>query len=133
MPSIEVDQRTARALEFAANVAGVSTGEVVARLVNQASLPVPASETPSAAVHRAGSGRIAIHVEYAGHRTNAWFTPATHGVDIEEGPLSGQSFRSPSGAARAVVSRHKPAVDPNRNGWIFWTVTETGGLLQGMR
>lgn len=133
MPSIEVDQRTARALEFAAKMAGVSTGEVVARLVDQASMPIPGSEAPSAVADHAGTGRIAIHVEYEGQRVNAWFTPTTHAVEIEEGPLSDQSFKSPSGAARAVVTRLKPGVDPSRNGWVFWTVSETGGALQELR
>jgi hypothetical protein len=32
-----------------------------------------------------------------------------------------------------VVKHYKPGVDPNRNGWGFWTVSETGEWLQALR
>lgn len=78
-------------------------------------------------------GKVAIHVDYQGHRMRAWFTPATHRVDFDEGPLRGQNFKSASGAARAVIQHLNPEVNPSRNGWIFWTVTHSGVLLEGLR
>jgi hypothetical protein len=98
------------------------------RLIAQSVLPVK----PPVADRRSTDTRVAVHVDYDGCRTNAWFTPPGW-MDIEEGPLAGQSFKSPSGAAMAVVVRFRPKVDPNRNGWIFWTVTETGQLLETLR
>ena len=126
MVKIEVDRSTARSLEFAASIAGVTAGEVVARLVAQSSMPKEAA-TGSA------PGKIAIHADYEGIRSNALFDAETERVDFVEGPLAGKSFKSPSGAAVAVVKHYKPDVDPNRNGWGFWTVTETGEWLQALR
>ena len=90
-----------------------------------------ASGSNVAAVDR--PGRVAIYVDYQEHRMTAWFTPATHRVHFDEGPLCGQNFKSPSGAARAVVQHLNPGVNPSRNGWIFWTVTQSGLLLEGLR
>jgi hypothetical protein len=83
---------------------------------------------------RAGDGsRVAIHGDYEGRRTKAWFSPSTQRVEIAEGPLAGASYKSPSGAARAVVAHGNPEVNPSRNGWAFWTVTATGAPLQSLR
>lgn len=77
--------------------------------------------------------RVAIHVVYEGHRCDAMFDPANERVDIVSGSLAGRSYRTPSGAAVEVVRVSNPAVNPNRNGWSFWTITETGDLLQSLR
>jgi hypothetical protein len=129
MVNIKVDTRTAQALDFAANIAGITPGEVVARLVKQNSLPPSDDKTALTAP----DGKVPIHADYEGFRNNALFDPATERVDFVEGPLAGQSFKSPSGAAVAVVKHHNPDVDPNRNGWSFWTVSETGEWLQSLR
>ncbi|MFY1578933.1 hypothetical protein ACN26Z_29005 [Verrucosispora sp. WMMD703] len=47
--------------------------------------------------------------------------------------MEGKTFRTPSEAARAVVSALRPGVSPQRNGWTFWTITETGQPLQTVR
>jgi hypothetical protein len=47
-------------------------------------------------------------------------------VEILDGPLAGKSFKTPTGAARAVVHRYNPDVNDNRNGWLFWWLEQDG-------
>jgi hypothetical protein len=54
-----------------------------------------------------------------------YFAPAR--VEIIDGPLKGRSFRSPTGAARAVLREYNPRVNDNRNGWGFWQIDNGGG------
>lgn len=126
MMSVKLDDKTGQTLQFAANIAGISVAEVVARLVRESALP-------RVELAAEASGLIAIHADYEGFRSNAFFDPQTERVQFVEGPLAGQSFKSPSGAARAVVSHYKPQVDSNRNGWGFWVVSQTGEWLQSIR
>jgi hypothetical protein len=76
---------------------------------------------------------VAIHVVYNGARINARFDTNSEGVEILDGALAGKVFKSPSGAAIAIVRQYNPRVHPNRNGWSFFTVTSTGELLQSIR
>ncbi|MFG2563569.1 hypothetical protein [Streptomyces sp. NPDC048496] len=75
---------------------------------------------------------IEIHAIYEGQRTQAFYDPSSRIVTIHSGPGRGE-YESPSGAAVAVVRALNPHVNPNRNGWAFWTVTATGNLLQSIR
>lgn len=128
---VEVDDDTARSLEFAARIAGTSVREVIARLVAEASAPLGdhAKESPDTR-----EARIAIYADYAGQRTRATYDETTTRVDVTSGPLSGRSFKTPTGAARAVIGHYKPDINPNRNGWTFWTVDDgSGQLLHAIR
>jgi hypothetical protein len=125
MPTVEIDEDTDRYLSFAARVAQISKGAVVARLV--------AGDRPQAPSVEPGDSRVAVHADYAGYRTAAMFVPGPARVEIVDGPLAGQVFRSPSEAARAVVSHYRPTVSAHRNGWSFWIVTATGLPLQAIR
>lgn len=80
-----------------------------------------------------GAGRVPIEVDYDGFRTRALFNRSDQSVEIIDGPLEGQRFKSPSGAAVAVVRHFRPEVDANRNGWVFCTVGATGELLRSIR
>ncbi|MCG7285454.1 hypothetical protein MHY85_05620 [Cellulomonas sp. ACRRI] len=130
MPHIEVDNQTAFAIQLAADTAAISPGEVIRRLIERSR---PAAFSTAATVDEGLDGGLEIHAIYDGHRTNAVYELASRRVTITDGPLAGKSFKSPSGAAIAVVSRFRPDVNPNRNGWSFWTVTGTGELLQSVR
>lgn len=78
--------------------------------------------------------RVGVYVDYEGHRTRGNYDRDTKRIDITSGPLAGQSFKTPTGAARAVVAYYKPDVNPNRNGWSFWLLDDgSGGLLQTIR
>src|SRR5689334_7789851 len=68
MPMIEVDQETDEYLKFAASIAGVSKGQVVAQLVAER---LSGLEGPSK-----GDGKpdtVPIHAFYEGHHTEALY------------------------------------------------------------
>ncbi|GGT04414.1 hypothetical protein GCM10010271_02850 [Streptomyces kurssanovii] len=75
---------------------------------------------------------VEIHATYEGRRVDAYYDPVSRVVRIPSGPGRGE-YETPSGAAVAVVHALNPHVNPNRNGWNFWTVTATGGWLQSIR
>lgn len=130
-PTIEIDDLTYRSLEFAALMANSTASEMVARLVEQASVPQP---TPGPDSTGATRNEVAIFADYEGHRTQALYDPDTTRIDITGGPLRGTSHKTPTGAARAVVAHYKPKINPNRNGWSFWTLDDgSGRLLQSIR
>jgi hypothetical protein len=64
--------------------------------------------------------------------SQVYYDPSSRTVTIPSGPGRGE-YETPSGAAVAVVHALNPHVNPNRNGWSFWTVTATGQLLQSIR
>jgi hypothetical protein len=124
---IELDEQTHAYVRFAARVAGVAEADIVARAVaayvEDSAPPAPDPWTP-----------VPIHAVYREQRVDALFVPRTHRVAITSGPLEGQKFPSPSGAARAVVA----ALNPERgavhtNGWRFWRLTETDDRLEVLR
>jgi hypothetical protein len=129
---IEVDAMTCRSLEFAARMSGCTVGEVVARLVAEASMPTPSTKENSE--HPEGGNDVAVYADYEGHRTQGRYDPRTTRIDITSGPLAGRSFKTPTGAARAVVAHYKPTVSPSRNGWSFWMLGDgSGNFLQSVR
>ena len=81
----------------------------------------------------AGAEAVEIYVEYDGTRIEAEFDPASRAVRILDGALEGEQYKTPSGAAMAVVRRYRPDVDPHRNGWLFWMVSKSGAPLQSIR
>jgi hypothetical protein len=127
MATIEVDEAVKRTVSFAARMAGVTEGEIVRRLIAADSLEMKERDPRQEGV--------LIYADYEGHRTRAlYFAPAR--VEIIDGPLKGRSFRSPTGAARAVVRHYNPRVNDNRNGWGFWQIDSGGGprvWLQSIR
>jgi hypothetical protein len=126
MATIEVDDETNRFLEFASRVARISKGEVVARLVAADRLP-GVLDPPSPVLG------VPVHADYAGYRTRARYVPGPARIEITDGPLAGATFKSPTAAARAVVSHYRPTVSAHRNGWSFWTVTASQVPLQNLR
>lgn len=112
-------------------MAHTTAGEVVARLVEQASMPEP---VPAASVASGVSTGIPVYADYGGYRTHGTFDRTTTRIDITSGPLAGRSFKTPTGAAMAVVRYYKPGVSPNRNGWSFWNLDDgSGRFLQSIR
>lgn len=104
-------------------------GEVVARLVAET-----ATASPGPEAGEGGGETVEVFCDYEVHRTSGRFDRRTHRVDVTSGPLSGRSFKSPSGAAIEVVTHYKPTVNPNRNGWSFWVLDDgSGHLLQSLR
>lgn len=129
-PTIDVDPATYSAIDLAARLTSLTHSEVVARLIGQSRM----APVPSEAQSDQDPNSVAIYVDYAGHRTNGMFDRLTHRIDIADGPLAGTSYKSPSSAARAVVSHYKPGVSPHRNGWSFWILDDgTGRFVQSIR
>lgn len=130
MPTVALDRSTYDAIDLAARITGMSHSQVVARLVKQSKAAPAMAEAAPGADHQA----IDIYADYEGHRTTALFHQLTNRVDLIDGPLAGQSFKSPSSAARSVVSHYKPGVSPQRNGWTFWILRDgSDRFLQSIR
>ncbi|MDW6059948.1 hypothetical protein SAZ11_20510 [Streptomyces sp. FXJ1.4098] len=77
-------------------------------------------------------GMVAVHARYAGHKVPGEYDPASEALVIPSGPAQGR-YKSPSGAATAVLQAYNPDVAPHRNGWSFWIVDATGARLQSLR
>ena len=128
MESIDIDTGTLRDLTLIANAAGVTHGEAVALLIDR----FWRSTNPAPAAVSSGTG-VTVHATYQGRRIEGEFDPATASLTVTSAPLPGKWFRSPSGAAKAVVAAIKPGVTPNRSGYDFWFVTSTGRTLGSIR
>ncbi|MFI6297654.1 hypothetical protein ACIBEJ_39095 [Nonomuraea sp. NPDC050790] len=129
MVYIEVSADTKEMVAFAARMANVTEGEIVRRLIADFSAVEDAAPTGTE-----GDG-LSIYADYAGRRTRARFIAPAR-VEIVDGPLKGESYKSPTGAARAVVRHYNPEVNDNRNGWMFWVIDNGDGArtwLQTMR
>jgi hypothetical protein len=107
---------------------GVDDNEVIRRLLERFQRP---------AVEDSPTGRpeaeVPVHVIFEKVRTEAIYDRSAKSVTISSGPLAGQAFSTPSGAAAAVIKHYRPDVSPSRNGWSFWTITADGKLLQNIR
>ncbi|MEW1612459.1 hypothetical protein ACIQRJ_34345 [Streptomyces niveus] len=125
--NITVDDVTHTQITLLARAWDVTPGEAVRRLVGHFQHPSPAA-APSAPA----SNRVAVHAIYDGVHVPGLYDPATQALTITEGPAAG-TYRTPSGAASAVLQALKPHVKPNRNGWGFWALDDSGELLQTLR
>ncbi|MER6025029.1 hypothetical protein [Streptomyces sp. NPDC001851] len=123
----EVDDGTFTKVNLLARAWNTSPANVVSKLMEH-------FERPEAVTQASASARpgVAVHALYDGVRVEGAYDPLTHALTITDGPGAG-SYRTPSGAASAVLQAVNPQVKPNRNGWSFWIVTETGRLLQSLR
>jgi hypothetical protein len=125
---IEIDAETDEFLSVAARVAAISKGQVVAQLVALAK----AEPNPTSPAVRS-SAAVTIHADYEGHRTSARYIRGPGRIEILDGPLADTSYKTPSEAAREVVKLYNPSVTANRNGWTFWSISESGDPLQTIR
>jgi hypothetical protein len=116
-------------VQLLAHAWGISSGEAVGRLVEH----FTNASTAGNAEREGPAGAVPIYVVYDATRIDALFDPATKAVTIESGKLKGKTYATPSGAAVAVVAASNPTINPNRNGWFFWLLTENGELLQTIR
>lgn len=128
MKSIEVSDGVHERVALLARAWGVSAGEAIRRLLDEF---VHSGE--QAPRREPEDDEIPIHAVYEGQRIDAVYHTRTKRVDAGTGVLAGQSFKSPSGAAMAIVRALNPKVHPNRNGWTFWTITQTGKTLEAIK
>jgi hypothetical protein len=128
LPTINLDPITHDRLRLVAGALNKSECATVAHLLDRLGGQPAASGAPTTP-----KGPTPIHVVYKGHRVDAEYDRKTQAVTITSGPLAGETFEKPSPAARAVVGLVAPNVNPHRNGWGFWIVTDTGDTLQSIR
>jgi hypothetical protein len=125
MATIEVDEHTKRTVALAAQMANDTEGGIIRRLIAASTLP---EENSSQSTNHG----VAVYADYEGHRVRArYFEPAR--VEIIDGPLAGQSFKTPTGAARAVVRHYNPSINDNRNGWAFWQIDTEAGTRRSLQ
>ncbi|MFG1646106.1 hypothetical protein ACGFMK_38005 [Amycolatopsis sp. NPDC049252] len=127
-PTIEVSHEALTRIRLLQSAWQTSEAAVVDRLLDafaQAGQPLPSQEQ--------NPDELKVHATYEGQRVRGTFDLQTHHLQITEGPLAGQMFKSPSGAAMAVVRHLNPDVHNNRNGWTFWTISDTKRPLLSMR
>nr|MDT0660245.1 hypothetical protein [Micromonospora sp. DSM 115978] len=124
MATLEVPEAVHDQISLLAKAWGISKGAAVERLLDEFRRPREAA---------AGPEGVPVHAVYQGKRVEGRFVPATERLTITTGELSNQTFRSPTGAAIALVRSSNPHINPNRNGWTFWTVTATERPLQSIR
>jgi len=105
---------------------GVGEEEVVLRLLEHFE---NSEQRPPAGLPR---GLVAVHAFYAGHKVSGEYDPESQSLVIPSGPAQGR-YKTPSGAATAVLRAYNPDVAPHRNGWSFWVVEESGARLQSLR
>ncbi|MCS0600324.1 hypothetical protein NX794_03630 [Streptomyces sp. LP11] len=124
--NIAVADATFAQVNLLARAWGVSPGQAVTRLVEHFQLP------DAARITEPRGERVAVHAIYNSERFEGEYDPVTQALSVTSGKAAG-NYRTPSGAASAVLQAANPDVKPNRNGWGFWTVSETGKLLQSLR
>ncbi|MGW5679246.1 hypothetical protein ACWEV4_29900 [Streptomyces sp. NPDC003860] len=126
--SIGLDDATYARVRLLARAWTVSEGEAVRRLVEHFEREPRSPKTPETEE----DATLAVHVVYEGNRVDGRYDPATRSLEITAGPAAGR-YKSPSGAAAAVLQAYNPKVAPNRNGWSFFVVNDTGDFLQSVR
>ena len=127
MPTIDLHPRDFRRLALLGRAWNVDVSGAVSRLLDEFEAGAPSATTP------ASEEQVPVHAVYADQRVEGLFDRRTRRLRITSGPLADRTYRSPSGAAVAVVGMHNRSVSPNRNGWSFWLINETGELLQTLR
>lgn len=108
---------------------GVDDNEVIRRLLEHFQQPMEEAEADSGEAQ----AEVRVYAIFDKVRTDAVFDRSARSLTIVSGPLAGQSFSSPSGAAGAIIKHYRPDINPSRNGWSFWTVASDGRLLQSVR
>jgi hypothetical protein len=128
MKPLTVDDDVHDQVELLARAWSVSEGDVVRRLLDSFR-----NSSAPADISRSDAATVPVHAIYAGVRTEGLYDPVTESLSITTGQLAGRAFSKPSGAAVALVQALSPDVNPNRNGWSFWTLSKTGQRLQSIR
>lgn len=131
MATISVPKPTHDRIELLARAWSVPEAAVIDRLLEE--FQAGRADSRQNSEDRDASAGVKIYADYQGVRTEALFDPVTHGVRLTSGPLAGQNWKSPSGAAVAVVRDANPGIRAERNGWGFWVVADTGEALQTLR
>ncbi len=126
--TVALDPTTYAQISLLARAWEVESGEAVQRLVEHFQQSPAGADAP--AVQEAAA--VPVHALYEGTRVPGLYDPAARSLTITSGPAAGR-YKSPSGAATAVLQALNPTVSPNRNGWTFWMADEDGAFIQSLR
>lgn len=127
---VQADPDDAETIRFVARAAGVEEAVVVGRAL-RALLTAPPADPTEAADPADPASEVPIEAVYRRHLTTATYIPATGRVRITSGPLKDTAYRSPSGAATAVMQAANPDRTGSRvSGRRFWRVTATGERVE---
>jgi hypothetical protein len=124
MPSISVSPSTYSHITLLSSAWSVPDDQVVARLL-EAFQDGRRGEQPN----QRNPDELLVSASYAGVNVNGIFHLSSGRLEVLDGPVAGRSFKTPSGAACAVVQVLNPRINPNRNGWTFWRDEEGDTLL----
>src|SRR5919198_502573 len=103
----EINSANYQKLALAAKGAGVSVDEMLERI-----LDVWLAQDEGPVARRSLDGeQMPVYAIYRSTRIEALFDPKTEGMTGTTAPIEGKKFRSPSGAARAVVEALNPKVN----------------------
>lgn len=122
---IPVQAEIHRQVALLARALEMTTSETIAHLLQHYAQAAP--ETPA---HT--EVLVPVYAIYQRRRIEGQFDRRTGALAILAGPGAGQ-YKTPSGAARAVVTALRPTVSPIRTGWQFWRLSENGAQLEVLR
>ncbi|MEU4174725.1 hypothetical protein [Streptomyces sp. NPDC026589] len=108
-----------------ARALGITPSETIAHLLRLYAQPSP--ETPARP-----DMFTPVYAIYQRRRIEGHFDRSTGALSIPAGPGAGQ-YKTPSGAARAVITALRPGISPIRTGWAFWRLAESGAHLEVLR
>jgi len=123
--TITVTADVADVIRAAARVTGLTDSQIVVRAVRMLRDDAPDTDPRQP---------VDVHCTYGGQTITGTFIPATRRLTVTSGPSAGETFKSPSAAARAAIIGVNPArTSTQANGWRFWHVTATGDRLDRYR
>lgn len=132
--AIPVDPSTYSQITLLARAWDITLDQAVQRLVEHLRHPAlqhPATsdETPT---RDAATDHVPVHAIYERTRITGRYYPHTRTLEVTSGPVTGL-FKSPSGAAMAVVKALRPDLTGSRSGWDFWRTDASGQRLRTLR
>ena len=130
MPTIDVPAQLAADITLLAQAWNITPAEVIERLLDRFKQPWA---TATLTTTTPGRDSIAVHGVYQGVRVEGEYDLHSTSLTITAGPSAGRRFRTPSAATAAVIRAVNIRVNPNRSGWKFWIVTQSGQRLQSLR
>ncbi|MFE0181253.1 hypothetical protein [Streptomyces olivaceus] len=122
---LQVETEVHQQVNLLAHALGMTASECISYLPRLYVQPSP--ETPART-----STPTPVYAIYQRMRIEGHFDSATGALNIPSGPAAGE-YKTPSGAARAVIAALRPQVSPIRTGWTFWRLAETGAQLEVLR
>ena len=126
MPTIEVSDQQTADVALLAQAWKTTPDVVIRRLLDRFKY----SRAMAPVRHR---DSVPVHAIYKGVRVEGQYDLRSAKLTITAGPSAGRQFRTPSSAATAVITAVNPSVNPNRTGWRFWIITQSGDRLQSLR